>query len=65
MLTIGKDTIWPVKHWIVIVVKWETRSILKLYGNVKSVGWLGWFEDNAGRGLGFVTLGGMVVPLLV
>ena len=39
--------------------------MLKLYKNLKCVGWLGWLEDNAGRSLAFVTIGGMIVPLLV
>jgi len=35
--------------------------MLKLYGNPKAVGWLGWFEDEAGKALAFVTLEGIIV----
>jgi hypothetical protein len=36
--------------------------MLKLYSNPKNVGWLGWFEDNVGNVLAFVTLDGMIIP---
>ena len=36
--------------------------MLKLYENPKSVGWLGWFEDENGKALAFVTLEGILVP---
>ena len=35
--------------------------MLKLYKNPKSVGWLGWFENSAGKALAFVTLEGIIV----
>ncbi len=36
--------------------------MLKLYSNPKSVGWLGWFEDEIGKAFAFVTLEGIIVP---
>ncbi len=40
--------------------------MLKLYNNPKSVGWMGWFEDNGGQAIAFVTLEGVIVrsPML-
>jgi len=35
--------------------------MLKLYKNPESVGWLGWFEDETGKALAFVTLEGVIV----
>ncbi len=35
--------------------------MLKLYKNPKHVGWLGWFEDEGGNALAFVTLQGVIV----
>lgn len=35
--------------------------MLKLYRNPKSVGWMGWFEDEDGKALAFVTLEGVIV----
>jgi len=36
--------------------------MLRLYKSPKNVGWLGWFEDNDGKTLAFVTLEGIIVP---
>ena len=35
--------------------------MLKLYSSPQNVGWMGWFEDENGKAIAFVTLEGVIV----
>ena len=36
--------------------------MLKLYSNPDNVGWLGWFDNEEGNVIAFVTLEGRIIP---